>query len=223
MYFSLRCVMKGKSLHILLVDDHNLCRKALCSLVRSFSPSYIIHEACNGREALAVLARKPVNIILLDNQMPSMGGLETLKQIREDGRNTKVIMLTQFEEKSLIFYSFLLGANGFLSKSCDPLELMQAINEVSTKGHYYNALALDALNQNFSNGENFSKLNMTPREYQVLVLLKEGKSNKDIARNLGLTLRTIESYRKKLIKKTGSRNTVDLVSLGYRTGILGHS
>jgi DNA-binding NarL/FixJ family response regulator len=211
--------MGKKSIRILLVDDHKLFREALSNLIHTFSLPAILYEAAKGQEVIAILNSNPIDLILLDIQMPDKGGIETLKQIREEGRQTKVIMLTQFDEQSLIVYLLQLGANGFLSKACGPQELQKAIIAVSSEGHYYDSHVLKAIANNLSKEKKLCNLDISPREFQVLILLKDGKSNKEIARNLGLTLRTIESYRKRLIKKTGSRNTVDLVSLGYRIGI----
>jgi DNA-binding NarL/FixJ family response regulator len=178
-----------------------------------------LYEAANGKEALAILATKRIDLVLLDIQMPEMGGIETLKHIRDKGLQTKVVMLTQYDDQSLIVYLLQLGANGFLLKTCDPQELEKAISVVTREGQYYDDHVLKAIASNLSKETKLSNLDISPREFQVMVLLKDGKSNKEVARNLGLSLRTIETYRKRIIKKTGSRNTVDLISLAYRTGI----
>jgi DNA-binding NarL/FixJ family response regulator len=211
--------MKTKPIRILLVDDHRLFRSALIRLMQSFKFPVDYFEASNGAEGMALLNTQKIDIVLLDIQMPEMGGIEMLKSIRRDGKQTKIIMLTQFQDQSLIVYLLQLGANGFLLKSCETKELEEAIQKVNSEGHYYDQQVSKAVEQNLSNEEKLSNLDITPREFQVLVLIKDGKSNKEVARNLGLTIRTIESYRKRLIKKTNSKNTIGLISLAYRTGI----
>jgi DNA-binding NarL/FixJ family response regulator len=193
--------MNSKTIRILIVDDHKLFRRALITLISQFSISLKFHEASNGMEALQVLSKDAIDLVLLDIQMPEMGGIETLKQIRCDGKQTKVVVLTQFDDKSLIVYLLQLGANGFLFKACEPKELERAIVSVMKEGHYYNHQVLEALEHNLSCDEKLTNLDISPREFQVMILLKEGKSNKEVAANLGLTVRTIESYRKRLIKK----------------------
>jgi DNA-binding NarL/FixJ family response regulator len=211
--------MTAKNTSILLVDDHKLFRYAIGRLIRTFSLNVNLMEAANGREAIKILASHHVDLVLLDVQMPEMGGIDTIKQLRHDGSQAKVIILTQFHDESLIVYMLQLGANGFLFKACEPPELEKAILAVIEKGHYYDDHVMKAIERNLSREIKLSNLDISPREFQVLVLLKEGMSNKEVAKNLGLTLSTVESYRKRLIKKTGSKNTVDLVSLAYRTGI----
>src|SRR5579859_4993039 len=211
--------MKKKSTSILLVDDHNLVRNALARLIGVFKFPTAIHHAVNGKEAIEFLLVNSADLVLLDIQMPVLGGIETLKKIRELGLSTRVIILTQFDEPSLIMYLLQYGANGFLLKDCKSDELENAIDHVLSEGHYYNEQALNVLKHGISMKSGLANLDISPREFQVMILLKDGKSNKEISSRLGLTLRTIESYRKALMKKMNCRNTAELVGLVYRTGI----
>lgn len=205
---------------LLLVDDHRLFRKSLGRLLDTFCIKHVLYEASNGLEAIALLSTNSIDIVLLDIRMPQMGGIEAIKKIREAGSQTKIIVLTQFDEESLIVYLLQLGVNGFLLKNCDPGELEKAIITVSVEGHFYNDLVLKVIEHNLSRESKLANLDISPREFQVMVLMKDGKLNKEIAINLGLTVSTVESYRKSLIKKTKCRNTAELISLAYRTGIL---
>jgi two-component system, NarL family, response regulator DegU len=211
--------MKPKSIKILLADDHKLIRNALLRLIGTFDFATEIVEVSNGKEALDMLASQPIDLILMDIQMPVMNGMETLKRIRQGGSKVKVLTLTQFDDESLTVRLLQLEADGLLLKACEPQELEGAILKVMTEGHYYNDRVLRAIENNLSNETKLPNIEISAREFQVLVLLKEGKSNKEIAKSLGLTLRTIESYRKRLIKKTRSKNTIDLIGLAYRTGM----
>jgi two-component system, NarL family, response regulator DegU len=211
--------MKRKPISILLVEDHKLVRNALARLIGSFKFPIILHEAVNGQEAIVFLQDNPTDLVLLDIQMPVLGGIETLKKMKELNIGSRVIILTQFDEAALVIYLLRHGANGFLLKDCDPDELENAIAAVMREGHYYNDLVLKVLRDGMSQSKSFASLDISPREFQVMVLLKEGKSNKEISAILGLTLRTIESYRKSLMRKTNCKNTAELVSLAYRTGI----
>ncbi len=180
----------------------------------------VIHEAANGLEALEFLRDHPTDLILLDIQMPVLGGIETMKKIKELEFKPHVIILTQFDEVALIMHLLQLGVNGFLLKGCNPEELENAITAVIAEGHYYNEMVLDSIKKGLSKKDGLANLDISPREFQVMALLKDGKSNKEISTKLGLTLRTIESYRKALMKKLNCKNTAELVSLVYRTGII---
>jgi two-component system, NarL family, response regulator DegU len=211
--------MKPKSISILLVDDHRLFRSALTRLLRTFKFPFDLYEASNGKEGMNVLKKEKIDIVLLDIQMPEMGGVEMLKILRREGKQTKVIMLTQFEDQSLIVYLRHLGANGFLFKNCEPTQLKETIQKVFVSGIGYIQETVNVTDPILSNDAGLSNLDISPREFQVLVLIKDGKTNKEVARILGLTIRTIESYRKRLIKKTKSKNTIGLINLAYRTGM----
>lgn len=210
--------MKKKSV-ILLVEDHHLVRSAIIRLLSSFHLRVEVHQAENGRDAIDFMRSKPVDLVLLDIQMPVQGGVETLRQIRELKIQTRVIILTQFIEPALIKHLVELGAKGFLSKSCKPEELENAITQVINDGHYYSKTALDVLRNRLLDKQGAAQLDVSPREFQVMILLKDGKTNKEISSRLGLALRTIESYRKSLMKKMNCRNATELVSLAFRTGI----
>ncbi len=212
--------MKKKSIRILIADDHKLFRRALSNLIRTFGFPTTLYEASNGQEAIEIITKNPVDIVLLDIQMPVLSGIETMKRLKDLALRPTVIVLTQFDEQSLISYMLHLGASGFILKDCEPEELKSAIISVMKAGYFYNGIVLKMLQSNISNGKGLVSLEISSREFQVMVLLKEGKSNKEISKILNLSLRTIESYRKALMKKTSCRNVAEIVSLAYRTGIV---
>jgi two-component system response regulator DegU len=204
--------VKKKPISILLVEDHNLVRNALARLISIFKFSSVIHHAANGQEAIDFLITNHADLVLLDIQMPVLGGIEVLKRIRELDLSSRVIILTQFDEPSLILYLLECGANGFLQKDCQAGELENAIINVMIEGHYYSDLVPKVLKDGVSKKNDMANLDISPREFQVMALLKDGKSNKEISSRLGLTLRTIESYRKALMKKMNCQNTAELIS-----------
>ena len=108
--------MNGKSVHLLITDDHNMIRTALTRLIRTFRFPTVIYEAANGLEALHIISSNPIDIILLDMQMPVLNGMETLKRMEDLASRPRVIVLTQFDDKSLIVFMLQHGANGFLLK-----------------------------------------------------------------------------------------------------------
>jgi DNA-binding NarL/FixJ family response regulator len=212
--------MSTNSIHVLLVDDHALFRKAMGALFRSFNLDVIYKEASSGKECLEILTENPVDVILLDVQMPLLNGMETLKKIRKTNSKVRVVILTQFDEPSLIVHMLHLGANGFLIKNCEQEELKKVIVGVHEEGYYYDELVLKVIGNAISKIQGLPNLEISAREFQVITLLKEGNSSKEIARILKLTLRTVESYRKALMKKTKCRSAAEVVGLAYRTGLV---
>jgi len=206
----------------LIVDDHTIFRKSLVRLLSIFIKNLHFYEAANGVEAMEVLQHHRIDLALVDIQMPKMNGIDFLRHAKEGYPTTRVIILTQFDEPSLIVHLIKLGADGFLLKECDPEELVLAIRQVMNEGQYYNKLVADTLDYSLSKGtKSLANLNITPREYQLAELLKDGLSSKEIAASLGLTLATVESYRKSLMEKTNSTNLAELLKILYNTGIMG--
>lgn len=207
-------------IQILLVDDHTLLRSALRRLISAFAFCRNIYEASNGKEAIAIMSAQEIDLILLDVQMPVLNGLETMKELRHLQKRPKVIVLTQFDEQSLILHMLKLGANGFLLKNCNPHEMESAIRAVMNDGHYFSDFVLRVISENMSGQSAHPNLELSRREHQVLELLKDGKSSKDISNILDLSVLTVETYRKGLLRKTNSQNIAELISLAYRTGLV---
>ncbi|MCE2997316.1 MAG: response regulator [Cyclobacteriaceae bacterium] len=212
----------GKDIHILIVDDHTIFRKSLVRLLSIFIQNLHFYEAANGLEALEVLKHHRIDLALVDIQMPKMNGIDFLRHAKESFPTTRAIILTQFDEPSLIVHLIKLGADGFLLKECDPEELVLAIRQVIHEGQYYNKLVADTLDYALNKGvKSLANLNITPREYQIAGLIMNGLSNKEMASSLGLTPTTVESYRKSLMDKTKCNNLADLLKLLYTTGLVG--
>jgi two-component system response regulator DegU len=205
---------------ILLVDDHNLIRQGIIRLLKQVFPSSEILEAGNGLETLEILKSTPTDLILLDVQMPKMNGMETLKHIKEKWPQSKVIMLTQFDESALVAYCLQLGANAFLLKNGDVNEVGTAISKVLKEGHYFSPFVMKIIRKRQSKISELANLDISPIEFQLLCILKEGHSSKTISEKLGLTKLTVDSYRKELLRKTKTKNVAELVSLSYRCGLI---
>ena len=212
--------MNRKPIQILIVDDHKLFRESLCKMIQTFHFPSIFYQAANGEEALTSIHLSTIDVVLLDMQMPVLNGIGTMKRIKELPVKPLVIILTQFDDQALITNMLHLGANGFLSKDCEPEELERAILSVIKIGYFINQLTSAVIHKNISKNNELASIEISSRELEVMVLLKDGKSSKEIASKLGLTLHTIESYRKSLMKKTHCKNVADVVSLAYRTGMV---
>ncbi|MBI3218577.1 MAG: response regulator transcription factor [Bacteroidetes bacterium] len=209
-----------KTIELLIADDHPIFRKSLVRLVSLFDRNFKFFEAGNGLEVLQIIEKEKIDLILLDIQMPKMNGIDCLKEVKILSPNTKVIVLTQFDEPSLIVLLAQLGAEGFLLKECDPKELETAIDAVLTIGYYYNNVAEVAIkNYNQKKGSPIANLDLTSREMDIAKLLVKGLSSEKIGEQLSLSALTINSYRKSILKKTGCSNTAALTRLLLLSGI----
>jgi two-component system, NarL family, response regulator DegU len=209
-----------ENVNLLVVDDHQLFRKSLVSLLAIFPINLTFFEAGSGLEALDKLNSDQIDIVLLDIQMPSLNGIDCLRKIKELHPQVKVIILTQFDEPALIVHVVALGADGFLLKDTSPNELEKAIATVIQDGQYFTELVHETLVLNLGkNGERLAQLDISPREFQVANLLKDGLGTSEIANKLGLASATISSYRKSIMDKTRCKNVAELVKLLFTTGL----
>ncbi len=206
-------------LTLLLVDDHTLFRETLAKALKKSSNRYTILEASNGVEALEILKKRHVDLMLLDVQMPIMNGVETFKEVKKIGLKTKVVILTMFGEATLIIHLLKLGVNGFLLKDVGFDELEAAISKTLIEGGCHNDLVRKIMEEYVMYPDHFPSLNLSPREFQVLELIKLGLTNKEMATYLHLEVFTVESYRKTLMDKTKCANTAELVSFAYKIGV----
>ncbi len=210
-------------INLLVADDHTLLRRSLVMYLQTYALNLQIYEAANGVEALEIIEANPIELVLLDIQMPLMNGIDCLKKIKQEYTSTKVIVLSQFENPALLGHLLKLGVDGFLLKDCPPEELVTAITQVLENGQYYNELMKETLRLSLSTkgiSTDFVQLAISPREFQVASYINEGKSNIEIAAKLGLSHHTIETYRKTLMKKLKCKNAAELVKLLHTTGML---
>ena len=170
--------------------------------------------------ALYKLNGDQIYIVLCDIQMPNQNGIDCLKKMKELHPQVRVIILTQFDEPALIVHLVALGADGFLLKDTSPDELEKAIATVIQDGQYFTELVHETLALNLGkNGQQLAQLDISPREFQVANLLKDGLGTNEIANKLGLASATISSYRKSIMDKTKSKNVAELVKLLFTTGL----
>lgn len=210
-----------KSLSVLLVDDHLLFRKGLAAAINDIRTDWVFTEASNGFEALDRASASSFDIALVDVQMPMMGGIELTRELKSLYPKFPVIILTQFDEQSLILHFLQIGVNGFLCKNSDPEEVVQAIELICEHGRYVNDVMIKALELSVgTSATSRVRLDLSVRDREIISLLRQGKNSKQIASLLHLSETSIESYRKDLLHKTRTRNVAELVSLAHRTGIL---
>ncbi|MEJ0033706.1 MAG: response regulator transcription factor [Bacteroidota bacterium] len=210
-----------KSLSILLVDDHLLFRKGIAAAINDIRPDWAFSEAANGAQALEQTSSGVFDIALVDVQMPIMGGIEFTRRSKMLYPNLPVLILTQFDEPSLIVHFLQIGVNGFLCKNSEPIQVVEAIETILHEGRYVNDTMIRAMETSVGiTPSDRVRLDLSPRDKDIILLLRQGKNSKQIASLLHLSETSIESYRKDLLHKTQTRNVAELVSLAHRTGII---
>ncbi|MBT8265345.1 MAG: response regulator transcription factor [Bacteroidia bacterium] len=197
---------------ILIVDDHAILRKGLIQLLEGDFQDYIFLEASNGIEALSVLRKEKVDLALLDIAMPKMNGIELLKQLEIHNISTPSIILSMQEEDQYALRVFKAGASGFLSKNSAPEILIKAIRKVLSGRKYISENVADILADNVNKKDVKNILDhLSNREIQVLQLIANGLIVSEIAKEIGLSVNTISTYRSRILKKLSLKNNAAII------------
>ena len=210
---------------IALTDDEALFRKGMEMLLQDCDFCEVIIEAENGAELLTALenAQSLPDVILLDLQMPVLDGVDTLKLLQRDYQDINIIVLTSHYNSSMILKLVEEGASAFLPKNVDPDELMETIKNVVEKGFHYNAYIVQLLRERMLFGKPRKKASvdeLTKREKEILMLICDQFTNKEIAEKLFISSRTVEGHRNKMLEKTQSKNTVGLIIYAIENGLV---
>jgi len=210
---------------VLLVDDHKIMRDGIKAILRHHDDFQVAGEAENGTDAVLFCKKKRPDIILMDIGLPGLNGIETTTEILRHCPETKVIILSMFDDEHSVVSAIRSGARAFVLKKASDNDLLDALRTVAKGGSYLSPQVSDRLLQRIQRGDLESTpaasalSNLSPRELQVLRLVAEGKTSKDIAVLLDLGLQTVRSYRKTMMKKLGINNVASLTQLALSTGI----
>ena len=213
-------------LKIALIDDHILVRNALSDLLKK-NNFEVVCEASNGKIFFDYLKHNDLpDIVLLDINMPEMNGYDTMEKIAKTYKEHKVIALSMYDSEQSIFRMIKAGAKGYLLKESQPKELIDAIETVYSKGFYYSDIVNIKLVKNLASiihkedKKVSSLLEFTPKEIETLHHFCTELSYKEIGSKLGVSSRTIESYRDALFEKTGINIRIGLVVYAIKTGVV---
>lgn len=207
-----------------VVDDHTLFRKGLVSIMNQVPEFEVVFQATNGREFLDLLPSNPVDVVLLDLQMPELDGKAVTEILRKDNSEIKIIILTMQDEDQYILHLMEIGASGYLLKDTDPEEVENAIRKVVTTGHYFSEYVSRVMLRKVSQKANSKvfnyKTDISDRELEVLKLICEGLTTTEIAEKIFLSPRTVEGHRLRMLEKLGVKNTAGLVAFAIRNGLV---
>lgn len=205
---------------VLMVDDHAIFRSGIRRLLADEADMAVTGTAASGQEALERLQREPYSVVLLDISMNGRSGLDTLQRIRAQWPRQPVLMLSMYPAEQYAVIALEAGANGYLSKDCDAAELVAAIRIAATGGHYLPPRSAgDLLRKLRRDPQEPAHLRLTPREREILNLIVQGISLTDIGNRLFLSVKTVSTYRSRILEKLGLESNVELVRYALRHGL----
>ncbi len=209
---------------ILLVDDHQIMRDGIKSLLSEESDMEVVGEASHGREAVQLAKRLGPDLVVMDLSMPELNGIEATRQIMAEMEGVKVLALSMHRDPRFVAGVLEAGANGYLVKDCTASELTSVIRLVAQGRTYLSPEVTDLVVKGFVGrlAEDVSHPPasvLSPREREVLQLLAEGFKAKEVAQRLHLGVKTVETHRRNLMEKLDINNLVDLIRYALREGI----
>lgn len=206
--------------HIVLADDHLMFRQGIKKILEEHEDLKVVGEANDGIELLDLLKRITPDVVILDISMPNIRGIEATKEIKMTAPEIKVIILTMHKSKEYLYHCLKAGAQGYLLKEDADTELYTAIKKVLEGGLYISPILSEALRDDFVQiclgDQKLVPERLTSREREVTKLIAEGKTNKEIANMLFISIRTVENHRANIMKKLKLRNTPELVKYAIR-------
>ncbi len=207
---------------VLLVDDHDLVRMGFRLLLEQVPDIEVVGEADCGEAALEQIPKLNPNLVLMDINMPGIGGIEATRKIRHHHPQTQVIVVTAHDDSPFPFQLHEAGALGYLTKGCHADELFTAIRTVAKKLPYISSDVSQKLTVASLNGldHNSPFSDLSQREMQILLMIVQGKKNKDISDVLNLSQKTISTYRHRLYEKLKVDNDVELALMAIRHGLV---
>ncbi len=203
----------SEKIKVILADDHSVVRKGIKMLISGDESIEIMGEAASGTEALQMVKRLDPNIIITDISMPGMSGIELTEKIKTEHPTTKVLVLSTHNDEEYILRSFEAGALGYLPKDTEEDEFIAAIRTVAGGDVYYTNEVSNILTKSLIKKKRMfdDTRDLTEREKEILKLIVEGLSNKEIGDKLFISVRTVDTHRRNIMDKIEAKNTAELV------------
>jgi DNA-binding NarL/FixJ family response regulator len=208
-------------LKILIADDHTIVREGLKQILTEMSEAVRTEDACNGQEVLEKVEKNHFDLLLLDISMPGRSGLEVLQQLKKERPSLPVLVLSMYSEEHYAVRALKSGASGYLTKESTPLELIAAIHKVIQGKKYVSSSLAERLTLYIDkNIEKPPHEALSNREIEVMCLIASGKTVSDIAEALSLSVKTISTYRTRILVKMGLDNNAQLTHYAIRKGLI---
>jgi DNA-binding NarL/FixJ family response regulator len=214
-----------RKIRVLLADDHTLIRGGLRLIIEQHPDLAVVGEAEDGRQAVALAASLKPDVAVLDIGMPNLNGIEAAKQITESDSGTAVIVLSMHRDETYILRALKAGVRGYLLKDSAEADLVHAIRAVAERKSFFSPAVSKVLLEDYMRklkrtGAEDSYDLLTPREREILQLVAEGKSNKETAAMLSLSIHTVETHRSNIMEKLKLKSLPELILYAVRKGII---
>lgn len=209
-------------IRILLADDHSIVRDGLRRIVEESGNIEVVAETADGRDAIALAREHRPDVAVIDISMPGLDGLEVTSQLARYLPSLPVLILTMHEEDQYVVRAIRAGAKGYITKQSAPEQLVKAIRRLNQGGRYLTAAAAESLALRMAKGARETSLldTLSQRELQVLRRLALGHTNREIASAYGISIKTVDTYRFRLLKKLGLRNNADLSRFAIQNNLI---
>jgi len=210
-------------IRILIVDDHAILREGVRALLSTHEDLEVVGEASDGQEAIAAVERLDPDVVLMDIAMPGLGGIEASIELKKLGKRARILILSQYEDREYVRRLLKAGVSGYVLKKSAGAELAGAIRAVHRGGLVLDPeVARTAMAEAgpAAPGASDPYETLTDREKQVLKLVAEGKSNKDVAEVLGISVKTAMTHREHVMEKLGLHNRTELVRFAIKRGVI---
>ena len=207
---------------VLLADDHSIVREGLRRIVEESGDIEVVAEAADGREAVLAVRREQPDVAVIDISMPVLDGLEVITQLQAEFPNIPILVLTMHEEHQYVIRAIETGAMGYITKQSAPEQLVTAIRKVHSGSRFLTAEAAEALALRVAKGSNVQSPmeTLSTRELQVLRRLALGNTNREIAETFHISIKTVDTYRSRLLKKLNLRNNADISRFAIQNHII---
>ena len=204
---------------VLICDDHPLVLEGIRAVVETFDHIRVVGTARSAHAALTLAEQENPDVVLMDINLPEVSGLDAIELFRERLPRTRLLMLSMHDSREYISTAVLYGASGYILKDVPPAEIISAIEAVAANGSYFSSGVTEALLQ--KGQKQNAVVPLTTREQAVLLLVAQGRSNKDVAGELDISVRTVETHRKNIKKKLGIGTTAGLTRYVIDHGLVG--
>lgn len=211
----------ARRLGVVLVDDHEVVRKGVRALIETMPDWVICGEAADGLAALELAKEVRPDLVVLDISMPKMSGLDVIVELRKALPATEILAMTMHDSERIVAQALMAGARGYILKSESGEKLLEAMTALSRHQTYFSSTVSEALLQSYLSAHMAQQhVSLTPRERQIVKLVAEGSSNKQIAHALQVSMKTVETHRAAAMRKVGARSSADLALYAARNELV---
>jgi DNA-binding NarL/FixJ family response regulator len=208
-------------IRVLIVDDHTIFRSGLKRLFSDENDICVVDEASNSTEALDKIRKHELDLVLMDVSMAGRSGLEALESLRAEFPQLPVLMLSMYSEEQYAVVAMKAGANGYLSKDTEPAELIAAMRKIAAGGRYMTDRGTELMMMQFSGKDDRpSHLKLSTREFEIMKMIANGISLTDIGTRLNISVKTVSTYRTRILEKIGVKSNAELAKFALRHEIV---